>query len=134
MKRTTTPATLCLLLGLLGCDAGKVDETHEGRLEKGDLVLAQDGSLYDSFGFEADKGAQITLDLASEDFDAFVHLMDADSEQIAYNDDAGPGSTDARIVFEADRTGVYYAVVNTRTGDSQGAYVLHIKVEPEPAK
>jgi hypothetical protein len=131
MKKHATAPLLLSLLFVTGC-YGEVHEVHEGRLEQGDTVLEQDGSLYDSYEFKAKEGYVIVIDVESSDFDAYAHLMDADGNQLAHNDDAAEGSTNARVEFTAPASGTYFALANTFHGNSTGAYKLTINAAPKP--
>ncbi|MBC7170928.1 MAG: hypothetical protein H5U40_00790 [Polyangiaceae bacterium] len=123
----TGPLTAMISLALAGCH-GDVDETHQGRLETSDSVLAQDESYYDAYEFRAKEGAKIVLELESPDFDAYVHLMDAEGRQLAHNNDAEPGATRARLEHTARASGTYNAVANSAHGSATGAYTLKIRV------
>jgi serine protease Do len=122
-----------LMLTLAGC-YGEVHEVHRGRLEPSDPVLEQDDSHYDSYEFRAKKGHRIVLELASEDFDAYVHLMDAEGRQITHNDDAQPGTTNARLEYVAPESGTYFALANSLHGNATGAYELTITSAPPDAQ
>ncbi len=132
MKARALPL-IGLLLSLAGC-YGEVHEVHEGRLEQGDPILQQDDSRYDSYEFRAKKGHRIVLELESEDFDAYVHLMDAEGRQITHNDDARPGTTNARLEYTAPESGTYFALANSYHGNATGAYKLTITAAPPDAQ
>jgi serine protease Do len=122
-----------LLLGAAGC-YGEVHEVHHGRLEPGDPVLEQDQSFYDSYEFKAKAGYRIVLELESDDFDAYVHLMDADGKQLVQNDDVAPNDTNARLEFTAPSSGTYFALANSFHGNSAGAYELTITAAPADSR
>lgn len=122
---------LPLSVAALGCDddSPPVDERHEGTLEAGDEVFADDHSFYDAYAFAAKSGDQITVTLRSGDFDSFVHLFDEDGQQLVFNDDIEPPSLDAQVVYRATADGTYTVWANTQEGGQSGAYVLTIQAE-----
>ena len=135
MRMTKTLSLLGLLLFGLGCGqesapSGGLEETHQGKLEEGDLVLEQDGSFYDPYAFEARAGDRITLEMTSEELDPYLALYDSEAKQLAKNDDIGLPNRNARVVFTAPRDDTYTVAANTYEGGETGAYTLSIKVEP----
>lgn len=124
--RTKAIGVLTAALFSGGCAYGEVEESHRGRLEAGDSVLEQDESFYDSYEFRAKEGWKIVLELESDDFNAYVHLMDAEGKQLAHDDDGSEGSTNARLEYVARSSGKYYALANSYHGGATGAYTLRI--------
>src|SRR4051794_24146293 len=61
------------------------------------------------FALECVGGRTYTIDLRSEDFDAWLRLEDPSGKTIKEDDDTGGGvkGTDARIVFKAEMAGTY---------------------------
>jgi thiol-disulfide isomerase/thioredoxin len=66
------------------------------------------------------------IDLKSSDFDCFLRLLDSTGKQLAFNDDAGPGTLDSRIVFEAKKDDTYKIVVTSFDG-KDGNYTLTVR-------
>ena len=126
----STPVLAAGMLLASGCKNDPVNETHTGRLEEGDQKLEQDQSFYDSYSFRAKEGWKIVLELESGDFDAYVHLMDADNNQLAHNDDVAEGNTNSRLEFIAPSSGSYTALANSLRGGATGAYTLKITAGP----
>lgn len=132
MRRNITLLVLSLPLALVcGCDddSPPVDERHEGTLEMGDDVFADDGSFYDAYAFRAKSGDRITVTMRSGDVDSFVHIFDEDGHQLAFNDDITPGNLDAQLIFEATSDAPYTVWANTQDGGQTGAYVLTIQAQ-----
>lgn len=67
-----------------------------------------------AYTFAAEAGQIISITLMSDDFDPLVVLLDANGQEITYNDDGGPGSLNARIgpLALAD-SGQYTIVANS---------------------
>ncbi len=71
-------------------------------------------------------GTTYTIDLESDDFDAYLRLEDANQNQLAFNDDAFPGTQDSQIIFTAPGNGRYRIIVTTFAQTEIGAYRLKI--------
>src|SRR5271166_2809527 len=116
-----TPWTLAILLGVLAlwlpvaADGMQTAKRIEQIKEMG--VFANDSpkdkvqidcpsKLYP---IECVAGRTYTIELRSDEFDAYLRLEDASGKTIAHDDDSGVGTlgTDAKIVFKADKSGPY---------------------------
>ena len=89
------------------------------------------GSRYDWWLLSAGREESVTIDMASDDFDALLVVF-REGIEIARNDDGGPGS-DARVEFRASNAGEY-VVIATSYDDYQeggvGSYRLTRRGEP----
>ncbi|MEA5464586.1 CHAT domain-containing protein [Leptothoe sp. PORK10 BA2] len=95
---------------------------RSGVLEAGDDAF-EDGGLYDVYRFEGQAGQIIKINLASEDFDTRLLLLDADQAQIASNDDSND-STNSILAWRLPTSGEYYLLVAAYGEDGQGTYQL----------
>ena len=68
----------------------------------------------------------VTIDLESNQFDAFLRLEDATGLQLAQDDDGG-GGLNARITFVAPRNDTYRIIATTFGPNALGAYTLSIR-------
>lgn len=95
----------------------------QGRLEQGDQTM-NDGTFADVWTFQGNAGQAVTIDVMSDDFDAYGQLLDAAGNRLAEDDDSG-GNLNSRITFTLPATGQYQIVVNN-FGDSRrtGLYRL----------
>ncbi len=95
----------------------------QGRLEQGDQTM-NDGTFADVWTFQGNAGQTVTIDVMSDDFDAYAQLLDAAGNRLAEDDDSG-GNLNSRITFTLPATGQYQIVVNN-FGDSRrtGVYRL----------
>ena len=66
------------------------------------------------------------IDLSSKAFDAYLRLEDIQGNQLAFNDDAYPGTHDSRIDFQPPRTAEYRVIVTTYGPRETGRYTLTI--------
>jgi len=126
-------AALALVSALAGCGSpDPVNATYNGMLAAGDKVLETDNSLYDEYEFKAAEGWPITITMTATAFDAYAHLIDADGNQLASDDD-GAGGTNAKVTFVAPKTGTYRAYANSLSGGATGAYTLVVQAGPAGA-
>jgi hypothetical protein len=88
----------------------------QGRLEAGDQTM-NDGTFADIWTFQGSAGQSVTIDVMSDDFDAYAQLLDAAGNRLAEDDDSG-GNLNARMIFTLPATGQYQIVVNN-FGDSR---------------
>ena len=113
----------------------------------GPIVKSIDGTIVksDPFDIERDKcyrhihefkmqaGKTYTLDLLSEDFDAYLRLENDDKGKIAEDDDSA-GNMNSRIVFTPESPGNYRLVVTTCDPGQFGTYRLVIReTDAKPA-
>jgi hypothetical protein len=75
-------------------------------------------------------GQEATVDLLSDDFDAYLMIL-GPGLPLRSNDD-GAGACDARITFAAPETGAYRVLVNTILGESTGQFRLRATDQPGP--
>jgi hypothetical protein len=74
------------------------------------------------------EGRTYTIELRSDDFDAFLRLEDPSGKQVAEDDDSGGGKTghDAKIVFTAPKSGTYTICATSFNSDAKGKYTLNV--------
>jgi hypothetical protein len=111
------------LLLTLGAGVGVPGQVRElapdviqlGRLEEGDSVIG-DGTWADVYELRAPRTGEVTIEMRSSDFDAYLFATDEEGVTLGTDDDSG-GGTDALLVLavEAGRTYRIYA-------NSYGAY------------
>ncbi|NEQ99493.1 MAG: CHAT domain-containing protein [Cyanothece sp. SIO2G6] len=102
--------------------------TVEGQLDETSPIWS-DGSYYNVHFFEGVAGQTLTLEMNSDDFDAFVMLNAPSGETIAQVDDS-PNSTDALLTQILPETGVYTVIANTYSAGATGRYVLTWELTP----
>ncbi|MCU0498153.1 MAG: PPC domain-containing protein [Anaerolineae bacterium] len=103
-------------------------ETVEGRLDA-DQQTAE-------YTFVGQVGDVVTIDLASDQFDPAVGLLDPDGRLIRSDDDGGPGLYARLIAVELDEDGEYTIVVDGYrgfTGDRtlEGIYWVSLRITRE---
>jgi hypothetical protein len=113
------------LRDLVGCDveAASSSGSTTGTLSSGDCALG-DGSAVDYYALKLASAADVQIELASGDFDAYLLLWDEDGEVLDEDDDGG-GGTDARIARRLG-AGLYLVAANAFEVDEAGRYTLRV--------
>jgi hypothetical protein len=102
------------------------EKVEEGKLEQGDLVIADDGSLYDYYPMQGNAGESFTIHLESDEFDAFVALVDSNGKTVGENDDISQEDSNSELKVTLPEDGVYNVIVNTYDENGTGSYVLKV--------
>ena len=105
------------------CEIGRLtcSEAFSGVLDGRDCLL-QDGTLYEAWSFSLSERRQLDLSLESEEFDAFLILVDTECGVIESNDDCAEQETNACLSTVLEQ-GSYFVLVNT-FGAGSGPYDL----------
>lgn len=125
-------STLALTAASLEAETGcthsiQCGQTVNSSLTRDDCETSR-GNFVDRYFFTGFLHQEITADLSSSDFDAFLHLLDPLSRKVADDDDGAPGrGTDARIVYTLDEHSSKWAIlVTSLSPGSTGAYALRL--------
>ena len=105
---------------------GLLETVERGSLEQGDRVISDDGSFYDSYPLEGQAGESFNIYLESDEFDAFVALIDAEGNIIDQNDDISQEDSNSRLRVTLPEDGIYNVIVNTYDEGGTGKYVLTV--------
>lgn len=95
--------------------------TVNGSLATGDCVTP-DGGFMDRYQFSLATARTVTIDLMSEDFDAFLYLFNSEGAILSRNDDGG-NVFDSRISLSLP-AGTYSIGAAAYEGEGEGAYTL----------
>jgi len=108
-----------------------IGQPVSGRLTSSD-ELYPDTTYYQRFSFSARVGQDITIDLASPEFDP-VLIVRGTADTSLINDDGGPGC-DSRVVFTARTSGPFTVLVNTTSDPVRqtGRYTLTVSDGRKP--
>lgn len=114
----------------VGLPTIEVGERLKGRLEPSDMEM-EDGSYADGFWLKGAAGARVTIELSSDDFDAYLLVTDtiSGSEEILEDDDSSAGS-DARIRTSVPYDGTLVIVATSYDPDETGVYTLSVYADP----
>ena len=74
-----------------------------------------------------------TIDLVSNDFDAYLRVEDAKGKEVAKDDDKG-GDFNARILFKVEQADDYRLVVTTFSRGETGNYKLTVTKQKDDKK
>ena len=103
------------------------DQTVMGRLESGDSVMG-DSTYADVFVFRAQRDGEVTIELRSGDFDAYLMVKDAEGQSTLATDDDGGDGTDSRIRLSVRRGQSYRIFANSYGEDrATGLYRLTLR-------
>ncbi|MBD2055089.1 PPC domain-containing protein [Oculatella sp. FACHB-28] len=105
----------------------------QGALEEGDLVLPQDGSLYDEHTFEGRAGQSVAIDLESADFDTFLILLDPQERIVGQHDDVSQDNFNSTLNVTLPVDGTYTVIANGFDSNSRGRYQLLIRTPTQSA-
>lgn len=105
----------------------------QGALEEGDLVLPQDGSLYDEHTFEGRAGQSVAIDLESADFDTFLILLDPQEQIVGQHDDVSQDNFNSTLNVSLPVDGTYTVIANGFDSNSRGRYQLLIRTPTQSA-
>ncbi|WP_204139938.1 tetratricopeptide repeat protein [Halomicronema sp. CCY15110] len=105
--------------------------THAPQIFTGELTLnsptlESDGSYYETHTFAGTAGESLTFELTSDDFDAYLILLNPVGERIAQDDD-GAGGTNARITLTLPVNGTYTFIVKSYEPSETGAYRFEVR-------
>ena len=106
---------------------GAIVKTFEGTIAKTDpFDLEREKCYRHVHEFKMQAGKTYTLDLASEEFDAYLRIENDEKGKLAEDDDGG-GFLNSRIVFTPTSDDTYRLVVTTCDPGQAGAYRLTIR-------
>ncbi|USR90058.1 DVUA0089 family protein [Phormidium yuhuli AB48] len=94
-----------------------------GQLGSDSNMLPVDNSYFNAYSFEGRAGQTVVLNMTSNEFDAYLILLDSNGNSIAQDDDGGAG-TDARIVSQLPANDTYIVLANSFRGGESGRYEL----------
>lgn len=106
----------------------EVESDMQGTLLATDYVSG--GHRVKAYTLEGTQGSPVTIDLVSEDFDAYLHLVGPDGTEIETDDDSG-GACHARIstFLPADGT---YRIVAASLSEDTGGFTLSVGRQQRP--
>lgn len=100
-------------------------QRHSGTLADGDDTL-DSGEYADEYSVEVRAGQTITVDMTSDDFDAYLILRPPSDEQV--DNDDGEDGTNAHITHRATESGTYRVLPTSYESGESGAYRVSIQV------
>lgn len=119
-----------LLVDEVACDEPRsvsMGDAVQGTLDQGDCIR-EDGQFREAWVLDLDAGHTVRVDLESDDFDAWVSVMDEEGREIASDDDSGAGF-DASVVVTLP-AGRYRILASSYGPDAVGRYTLTVTEVP----
>ena len=107
-----------------------VGQTIEGALRRGDAV-SRDKSYVQQWEITATQGAVVTIDLASDHFDAYLIVYGPGMANDLQDDDSG-GNCNARITVRFPQRGVYHIAVTSTEQRKAGSFTLSVATGSKP--
>jgi hypothetical protein len=110
-----------------------VGQTQQGSLTQSDVLLTSDSSYAQAWTIQAQAGQTVTIDLESDEFDAYLFLRGPGiSGGRDYQDDDSGGNCNARLTATFPQTGEYEVVVNTAGKYATGQFSLSVTTGSKP--
>ena len=152
-KRTTGGFTLSITRGLKppvtgDCGSGggqtagrggaqtkgtiQIGQSVQGQLSTSDYLRSADTTYAQWWLLQGQAGQQVTIDLESDDFDAFVFLFGPGLADDGSQDDDAGGNCNARLTVMLPQSGEYRILVNTRGKYETGSYTLSVTAGAKP--
>ncbi len=120
-----------LSLTLVLCVSGLV-LAQNGRLEPGDPQL-ESGEYFDVHFYEGRAGENLTISIASADFDPFLVLLAPDGSELLQVDDSPGAGLGVNVTVALPADGSYTVAVTSAFAGETGAYVLSMVGTGAPA-
>ena len=116
-------------------DAPVVGRLQVGDEYRGDLTPEDarhfDGSRMQAFELMGRAGERATVDLLSQEFDAYLIVMGRGLDEMLTDDDSG-GACNSRITLTFPESGSYRVIVNTLMEGQLGSYILRVSAVEGP--
>jgi hypothetical protein len=111
-----------------------VGQTQQGILTRNDVALNSDSTYAQAWTIQGRAGATVTIDLESDDFDAYLFLRGPGvSGGRDFQDDDSGGNCHARLTATFPQTGAYEIVVNTAGAKyATGSFTLSVTNGSKP--
>ena len=98
----------------------------EGTLDENSEVLEQDSTYYNVHTFDGQAGQNVSIELASDNFDTYLLLLLPDGSVLSQNDDGEEG-TNSNIAITLPTTGTYTILANSYEAGETGRYTLTVQ-------
>lgn len=109
------------------------DSSRSGRLRLDGSTLIANGSLASSYEISLSQQGRVTVELKSDEFDAYLRLLDSEGNLIAENDDRSDFNFNSRLDESLD-AGTYTILVSTYGVLQQGRYDIGVTGQAEIAE
>ncbi|WP_372708300.1 PPC domain-containing protein [Brevundimonas sp.] len=110
----------------------EIGATVQGSLTNTDSK-GENGAAADAYRFQGSEGQRVRIDMASDDFDAFLELFDENRISLGDDDDGAAEGTDSRLTFVLPRTGSYIVEARAFSQGTGGYSLAILEVAPDRA-
>lgn len=110
-----------------------VGQTVHDSLTRHDIVLPAESTYAQQWRLAGKAGQTVTIDLASNAFDAYLFLLGPGFERAPPQDDDSGGHCNARLSVRLPRAGDYSIVVTSREPFATGPFALSVAAGPKRA-
>ena len=110
-----------------------VGDTLRDSLTRRDVLLPAESTYAQQWRLVGHAGGTVTIDLASEAFDAYLFLLGPGFEGAPPQDDDSGGHCNARLTVRLPRTADYFIVVTSSDRFATGRFTLSVAAGPKPA-
>src|SRR5207245_9226519 len=108
-------------------------DTVRDSLTRRDVLLRTENTYAQEWRLAGHAGQTVTIDLASDAFDAYLFLLGPGFETAAPQDDDSGGRCNARLTARLPKTGDYVVVVTTSDRLATGRFTLTVASGSRPA-
>ena len=109
-----------------------IGQTVSGTLRRGDAVLTADSTYAQQWTLDGLAGQIVTIDVASDAFDAYVFVSGPGIGRDLPQDDDSGGHCNARLTVRLPGTGAYHIAVTSREKFATGPFTLSVTLGPRP--
>ena len=95
---------------------------------RGRIGTGPDQGLTARYEYQGTPGERVIIDLKSDDFDAFLRVIDSSGREFA--DDDGGGGLNSRLGYQFDEAGAIQIIAGTLGGDQYGAFEISMSESP----
>jgi len=110
-----------------------VGATARDTLRQSDLLLPAESTYAQEWKMPGVAGETVTIDVASEAFDAYAFLFGPGFGADLPQDDDSGGNCNARLTVRLPKSGDYYIVVTSRDKYATGPFTLSVAPGPKHA-
>ncbi len=118
--------TLTIMRGSDSAAGALSVEQLTGTLSADSPRLAEDGSPYYAHFVDLKAGDEIDVTMMAADFDAYLHIWDAEGNSLVQDDDSG-GGLNARATMMVPTDGRYQIIANSFDDNATGDYTLMVR-------
>ncbi len=110
-------------------ELGAAQELAPGDTIEGSLGMGSGGGSVDRYQLTGKAGQRVVIDLMSDDFDAYLRVVDGDGRE--FSDDDGGSDYNSRLGYTFGSDGQIQIIASSIGGSEGGAYTLSVAMSAE---